>query len=485
MRGSFFLKKFLTQSSKCAAAFAASNPHNSESGPLNEEKHLIERRPHMKPRKVKQILFSEIKRIASTPERYSLHPGTDFTRKRKLPMERLLSGIIGLGGGSLSSEVLDLFHCAADAPSSSAFVQQRNKLRPEAMEDLFRAFAQRLSTQYPEDMRIFAVDGTDLHIFTNPEDVGSYYSGANGQKPYNLLHVNAFYDLLNGIYVDAVVQKRNEENEHLALCTMTDRSSVKKALVIADRGFESYNDMAHIQEKGWFFLIRIKDGNHGIKSNLVLPNTPSFDMEVELNLTRKQSNETKRLCKEKNRYRYLATSTVFDYLPKKSRYLEEAVFYKLRFRIIRFPLSENEFETVLTNLDKELFPPDALKQLYAMRWGIETSFRSLKYTLGMIRMHTKKVMGCLQEIFAHLIMYDFAKMITSNVAIRTKERKHALKANFSVAVHVCRRFYLGDISPPDLEAIIERNLIPIRPDRHVPRNLSGARHFQGFHYRIS
>lgn len=39
---------------------------------------------------------------------------------------------------------------------------------------------------------------------------------------------------------------------------MIDRSSIPKALIIADRGYESYNNIAHIQEKGWNYLIRIK-----------------------------------------------------------------------------------------------------------------------------------------------------------------------------------------------------------------------------------
>ena len=103
----------------------------------------------------------------------------------------------------------------------------------------------------------------------------------------------------------------------------------------------------------------------------------------------------------------------------------------------------------------------------------------------MNRLHSKKVTNCLQEIFAHLIMYNFAEVITSHVAITTRNRKYTYKANFSVAVHVCRRFYLGDISPPDLEALIASNLIPIRPDRHYPRNLQGWGLFQGFLYRIA
>ncbi len=52
---------------------------------------------------------------------------------------------------------------------------------------------------------------------------------------------------------------------------MIDRCEIQKALVIADRGYESYNNMAHIQEKGWNFLIRVKDGNTGIKAVLIYP----------------------------------------------------------------------------------------------------------------------------------------------------------------------------------------------------------------------
>lgn len=47
---------------------------------------------------------------------------------------------------------------------------------------------------------------------------------------------------------------------------MVDRSNIPKVLVIADRGYESFNSMAHIQEKGWLFLIRVKDGISGIKN---------------------------------------------------------------------------------------------------------------------------------------------------------------------------------------------------------------------------
>ena len=236
--------------------------------------------------------------VASTPNQYCMNPRTDFSRHRKPPLERLIASIIGLGGGTLSLEIMEMFKYSSEIPSASAFVQQRNKLKPNALEDLFIHFTQQFSAQWKGDMRLLAVDGTDLHIFTDPNDKGSYYLGANGQKPYNLLHVNALYDLKHGIYTDSIVQKRNEVNEHRALCTMVDRSMVQKAILLADRGYESYNNLAHLQKKGWFFLIRIKDGNRSIKGSLMLPDSPTFDINIDLNLTRKHSKEVKSLCKD-------------------------------------------------------------------------------------------------------------------------------------------------------------------------------------------
>ena len=49
-----------------------------------------------------------------------------------------------------------------------------------------------------------------------------------------------------------------------------------------------------------------------------------------------------------------------------------------------------KMEILITNLDSCLFPLSALKTLYARSWGIETSFRSLKYTVGLIHLHAKK-----------------------------------------------------------------------------------------------
>ena len=438
----------------------------------------------MKPQAVKNLLKSQIKTVVANAKSFCIDAERNFSRKRKLTMEKVISGIIGMRSGSLTNELLDLFNDSPETPTSSAFCQQRCKITVEAFETLFRLFSNKIGDSFDDELPILAVDGSKIQIPTNPDDADSFMPGSNGQKPYNLLHLNALYNLKHQIYQDAIIQKYKFANEHLALVDMVDRSSLRCALLMADRGYESYNNLAHIQEKGWYFLFRIKDGDHGIKQGLTLPDEDSYDISFELNLTKKQTKEVTELIKDRNHYRRLSSDMVFDYLPSKSRKMDPIRFYKLSFRIVRFPISDDTYETIITNLPTEKYPAEEIKKLYALRWGIETSFRDLKYTMVMLDFHSKKV-GCIQqEIYAHLIMYNFAEMITSHVVIKKKQRKHTYKANFSVAAHMCRKFYRGITSPPDLETIISRNLVPIRPDRHRDRYQS-ARVFRGFLYRIA
>ena len=253
----------------------------------------------MKSKHIRKLLTSEIKKVANNVSMYCENPKSDFVRNRKLPVEVLLKGIIGMESKSLTNELIDLFHASPDMPTSSAFSQQRCKLKPEAFKAVFDGFSKELRKEFFEEFPVFAVDGSDIQIATNPKDESSYFPGTNGQKGYNLLHLNALYDLSHHIYLDAVIQKRLDWNEHRALQTMVERSNIPKALLIADRGYESYNNMAHIQEKGWFFLIRIKDGKTGIKEGLELPDMDTFDMHISLKLTRKQTNETRSFLKTK------------------------------------------------------------------------------------------------------------------------------------------------------------------------------------------
>ena len=431
------------------------------------------------PKKIKRILKKCIDEISLHPERFAINPEKDFTRKRKLPLKQVLKCVLSMTGKSLRGELMDYFNLSLKMPTVSALVQQRNKINYTAFEALFHSFTESVDERsIYKGYRLLAVDGSDLHTPTNKDEKSSFYEGTNGQKPYNLFHLNALYDLRRRIYVDAVVQGRKHENEHRAFVTMVDRdNSSIPTIYIADRGYESYNNMAHVIEKGQKFLIRVKDlGGNGISSRLKL-NDSSFDIDVVLNLTRKQTNKAKETLD------YLPHNVNFDFLPKTCRKNIPCNPYMLKFRLVRFEIAENSYELLVTNLDKEKFNIAELKELYAMRWGIETSFRDLKYSLSLSYFHSKKTEHILQEIFARLTMYNFAELITSHVVIKQKNRKYSYRINFAAAVHICRNFFLKNISPSDIEALLLMHLLPVRQRSANPRRGS-PRAAPSFIYRI-
>lgn len=429
---------------------------------------------------VKNSLFKSISNLEEISSLFLLHPDKDFTRKRKIDFQTFIKTLLTMSGNSLNKELLDFFDFAPDVPTVSAFNQQRAKVLPEAFEYLFHDFINVVphNAKTFRGYRLIACDGSNLTIATNPNDAETYVKVNQFSGNGNRLHLNAFYDLMNRTYSDAIVQTFAEYNEFRACIQMIERSKLnKKTILIADRGYENYNIFAHVIEKGWKFLIRVKDKeSNGILSGLHLKQKGEFDTEITINLTRSQTKSNKEAG-----YKFMPTCQVFDFLPIGSKDI-----YTIKFRVVRLEITENVYETLITNLDNEHFKPIDLKELYGMRWGIETSFRELKYAIGLTSFHAKKVDYIKQEIFARLTLYNYCELITTSIVMKKSERKQKYQVNFTFAIYVCRE-YLRDrrnISPPDVELLIQKHILPIRPGRRDPRKVK-PQSMVSFLYRVA
>ena len=429
---------------------------------------------------IKQTLSSIIADMSNAPEPFVKKPGIDCSRCRKLPFETVFHIFLSMGGNSIYKELLESQGYSPDTATTPAFIQQRDKILPSAFEFLFHKFTNSFhDVNTYRGYRLLAFDGTDVRITRDPDNPDTYFQNQN-ENGFNLLHLNAMYDLCNKLYVDALVQPRKIINENKDLVDMVNRSDIEgNVIVIADRGLESYNNFAHIQEKGWNYLIRVKDINSsGILSALHLPIEEEFDIPIQRILTRKR---TKEIIAHPDIYRRLSNDAIFDFLD-----LNTNESYPISFRVVRFKITDNSYETVITNLNPLDFPPDELRETYKKRWGIETSFRELKYAVGLTNFHSKKLDYIAQEIFARIIMYNFALMIVSHVIISQAGKRHIYKVNFTVAIHVCRHFLrLWDNAPSiDVEAIIRKNILPVRPGRNYERIIRRQKAVS-FLYRIA
>ena len=138
---------------------------------------------------IKRNLDDAITQLCGVSWMFSKCPEKDFTRGRKLPLRKMISLLLAMEGGTLTNELLKYVGCSVDVASSSAFVQQRTKINTDAFPSLFDLFVKK--TDNPKrykGLRLLAVDGSDFQMPTNPNHTDSYFPGANGQAPYNMLH---------------------------------------------------------------------------------------------------------------------------------------------------------------------------------------------------------------------------------------------------------------------------------------------------------
>lgn len=140
----------------------------------------------------------------------------------------------------------------------------------------------------------------------------------------------------------------------------------------------------------------------------------------------------------------------------------------MTFRIIRIKIANGTYECLATNLPPDEFKTDEIKKLYNMRWGIETSFKELKYSTAMLYFHSRKEELLHQEIYAKLIMYNFSQAVISKIKLVKKPLKYEYKINHALAEQLCSLFLRG-ATPINVETTLLTALLPVRPNRSYKR----------------
>ena len=92
---------------------------------------------------VKRKMDESLEQLCEVSWMFSKQPEKDFTRNRKLPFPKLVSFLLAMEGGTLTTELLKRFGCSLDTASASALVQQRSKLAPETFPALFDLFVRK------------------------------------------------------------------------------------------------------------------------------------------------------------------------------------------------------------------------------------------------------------------------------------------------------------------------------------------------------
>ena len=423
----------------------------------------------MNPQSVHSSFLSILKNMDKEKEKYVMDPSRDFTRKRSISLEDTIKCLITMSNRSLNSEMREYFLCKnRSSPTGSAFIQQRSKLKDNALQELFYLLNQQIPCKKKfKGYRVFAVDGSTVNIPSLPGDDDSVVRTASNEKVVYQYHINALYDLCEKIYPDYEIQSFADKNETAAFCQMIDRHQTQgKSIYIADRGYVSFNVLYHVLKNKQYILLRAKELEScaSMFRHFVFPNKEQFSLDITFNLTRSRKRE---YLNHPESYKCLRSDTVFDGIPKEDR----DTILPLSFRLVKIKLSDNTYEYLITNLPKDEFEYTSLRNLYHMRWGIETSFRILKYTIGLNYFHSKKRKFILQEIQARFIAFNIAMMIAGCIKPTQHNTKYKYVISLTDACITVRYYLLGKIKNSKIVRELKRYVTPVRPGRSYQRTL--------------
>lgn len=427
------------------------------------------------PEMIKNFLSDSISHLLEHKDIHLNNPDKDFSRTQKISFHDTMLFPIIASSESTPVEMLDYFP-EVSLPSQSAMIYRRNQVKVSAFQALFKDFTSRVSGNLTfHGMRLIACDGTRLGTPFDPDDPDSHVQCIENRRGFNQYHLNTFYDVLNDVFINAVLQKYSSMDEKLAFCEMLKELPKDiPSIITADRGYSSYNILDHSMRSGHGFVFRIQSA---MAKNLFCDreeelNHNAFDLEDDIHIGRIRTKQTKTL----RNYHFLSNTKHYDHIPKGCKDID---CYHLR--LIKFELSSGISEYLVTNLPGTQFSLEDIKEIYRLRWQIETSYRYLKYPAGMVHCHSLKQDFIYQEVYAKLICYNFCSAVKRSVSVKeSKEKKYKYVIEISYMIKVCIRYLQNKVE--DVENLIKKRMVPVRDNRKFPRNLR-RQHADTLQYR--
>lgn len=427
--------------------------------------------------------------IALNPALYAKRPGKDFTRNRRITFQRLTKFFITADGASLKKAITSFMHNQGQSPDISyqAFTKQRAKLTESAPYTIFREFNKRTQHKdvntYNNGYTPVAVDGTGVTIATNSNSE-SYIEESDS----NQFWITTMFDTCNKTFIDLDVRTRYKQYEVDSCIQMIERNHFRpKSIIIGDRLYGTLNLMGHLSDKeNLFYVLRWRTENT-LREIKELPDA-ELDVTREITVISTQTNKDKKLLKEDKKYHFVPGKSKFGKEKKDVRW-DKGNYFTMRFRIVKFQLVSGEWEVLTTNLPREDFSIDDLKDLYHHRWCIETGFRHLKYDVGMINLHSKRDDFVIQDIYFAFTAFNLYSRIREEIERRRTQNtslKYEYKTNVSQTFFLVRKAVQHTVNPiQDLDRLIAKHLIPVRPGRSDPRTNLKCKAITSFEYRVA
>lgn len=367
---------------------------------------------------------------------------SQFTRNRKLPFYTIILIILNFMNRTLQIELNTFFASFSNNftnfVTKQAFSKARQFISPDAFKALFEMtneIAQKDIRRFKK-FRIFAIDGTIVKL-EDSKDIRTVYSDFQSSHTPRA-RVSTITDVLSGIIVHAVMKPCEIGERALAMENLHFFQQFKcsKDIVIFDRGYPSHELISYLEKNKIKYLMRVQK---------------KFNKEID-------------------------STNKKDFL---------VIIEGNKVRVIKVELNNGEEEVLLTNLSNYFFKHCDFKELYSLRWGIETKYATIKIKMELENFSGKTLISTHQDFYAVLYMVNLVSLLSleSDTLIaeegREKTWKCQYKTNENCLIGYVKDmffyffFYTDDKNRCDLVDILvvkaSKSKVAVRNNRHYDR----------------
>lgn len=363
-----------------------------------------------------------------------------------------------------------------ESVTASAYTQARHKLLHTAFIELNQTAV--VEVMYADGVyqtfwgyRILGVDGSKIRLPDTDEmgiAFGTHRYAIKGKEAviegkHAMGLASVLYDVLNRVAVDAILTRGDAYEVDLAIKHLPHTAAAD--LLVFDRNYASYELLAELTQQQRAFAIRCSAASFAT-ARAMLKGEGADSQIVTL---KPPAGKVKTLGGRG--------------LPK-----------TLTVRFVRVLLDTGEWEVLVTSLlNEQLYPTATFKELYHLRWGIETFYGILKTRLELENFSGLSVESVKQDFYATLYLTGLESILTADAQDQLDQRptQYPQTVNRGVAFNIIKNqaFDLlnSSISSHKLlkkmTALFLQSPNADRKGRNPPRQQSSAHRLLNYHKR--
>lgn len=375
-----------------------------------------------------------------------------FTRSGKMGFKETILFILNMVNKTLQIELNNFFEkilLRDDVISKQAFSENRQKINPDAFIQLNDRIVEVIYNESDDyklwnGYRLSAIDGTTVEL-PNTEILRNEFGYAKNQHAGVAIaraSASCIFDVLNKVIIKSKISSFGTSERKVAIDLISEmkNSSSMKELILFDRGYPSSELISKLIETDIIFIMRLRSGV--FKKQI---DSKKEDQKIQVKFEKK----------------------LYDV------------------RALKFSLESDVEEVLLTNLFDESMRIKDFKELYFMRWGIETKYDELKNRLEIENFTGTTKIAIEQDFYASIYLSNMIELARNDsdeiVRIEREDKniKYEYRTNLNILIGSLKdrliMMFLEE-SPrkrnkiyKDVMRQISRSTVPIRPDRQNPR----------------